>query len=212
MAFFAETTRVVNAAGFTGGVYGFADVILTAHDRGIGDVHWLCGDRAGLTRPNGDAVGIHLYQWNNGRVHIESAPGVWVECDLVEQYEPIGDDMPSAEEIAKAILDTWMDDLRPGVAREQRHPTTVRNALWSAWHTIHFGDEGREGVAGLYPSNRDIVAAIKAGSATATLDEAQLDTLTEGIGARVDALAEQLGVTPALVRQALVDFFRSATA
>ncbi|GLY55178.1 glycoside hydrolase domain-containing protein [Lentzea sp. NBRC 102530] len=103
LAFFAEATRVVREAGFLGGVYGFADIVLSAHDRGIGDVYWLCGDRVNLKRPNGEAVGIHLYQWNNGRVHIESSPGVWVECDLVEQYEVIGDDMPSAQEIAEAV-------------------------------------------------------------------------------------------------------------
>lgn len=90
--FFRGATEVVRASGFLGGVYGFKDVIWWCQDRSIGDVYWMCGSESGM-RP-----GIHLYQWNNGRIY----PG-GVDSDLVKQFELIptkdGDDDVSADDV-----------------------------------------------------------------------------------------------------------------
>lgn len=104
-AFFRGFAAEVRAAGFMAGGYGFRDVIYRLQDRGVVDVLWLCGAESGW-RP-----GIAIYQWNNGRIWPDG-----VECDLVKQFEPIGDDdMPSAQEVAQAVWDhamaeTWVDE------------------------------------------------------------------------------------------------------
>jgi hypothetical protein len=69
------------------------------------------------------------------------------------------DDMPSAQEIADTLLGTWLTDARPGVPDDQRRPTTVGNAIWSTWHTVHFGDP----INNNYPSTKDILNAVEAG-------------------------------------------------
>lgn len=84
-AFFRGAAAEVRAAGFLAGGYGFRDVIYRLQDRGVVDVYWLCGAESGW-RP-----GIHLYQWNNGRIYPAG-----VEADLVKQYEPIP--IPDEEE------------------------------------------------------------------------------------------------------------------
>jgi len=80
MEFFKGAQAIVNAAGFKCCVYGFWDIVYAAQDRGIGDLYWLCG---ALSRWRS---GIHLYQWNNGRIY----PGrPAVDADLCIQFESL---------------------------------------------------------------------------------------------------------------------------
>lgn len=87
MEFFRGAQAVVNAAGFKCCVYGFRDIIWAAQDRGVGDVYWMCGALSNWRQ------GIHLYQWNNGRIY----PG-GVESDLCIQFESIGSERRSRGE------------------------------------------------------------------------------------------------------------------
>lgn len=93
-AFFRGFAAEVRAAGFLAGGYGFWDVIYRLQDRSVVDVLWLCGDERNWRE------GIHLYQWNNGRIY----PG-GVESDLVKQYETFGgNDMPMSQEERRALV------------------------------------------------------------------------------------------------------------
>lgn len=91
--FFAGFAVEVRAAGFLAGGYGFWDVIYRLQNENVVDVLWLCGDERNWRE------GIHLYQWNNGRIY----PG-GVESDLVKQFEKFGeDDVPMSKEEREAL-------------------------------------------------------------------------------------------------------------
>lgn len=78
MAFLDGARSVIDPAGYVLGAYGFADFIYAAQDGGHADRFWLCGAESGVRN------GIHMYQWNNGRVHVDG-----LECDLNKQYLPM---------------------------------------------------------------------------------------------------------------------------
>lgn len=208
MEFFAETTRVVREAGFLGGIYGFADVILTALARGIGDTLWLCGDRAGLFRPDGELTGAHLYQWNNGRVWIEASPGVWVPCDLVEQYLAIGDDTMDDATIDKIAARTANLVFETELGTEIK-PGQVNVANFVRTNTQAFDKDGKPWPistqvldTALDQSGRTVAKAAVS-SAVAEVDEAALaDELAKrGVGA---AFAAE-------VKAALIEVLRKGT-
>jgi hypothetical protein len=68
-------------AEYTPGAYGFADFVFAAAAGGHADRFWLCGaEIPDEHRP----PWLHLYQWNNGRVHVDG-----VECDLNKLYRPL---------------------------------------------------------------------------------------------------------------------------
>jgi len=100
MEFFRGAQSVVNAAGFLCCVYGFWDVIYAAMDRGVGDVYWLCGDIR-RWRP-----GIHLYQFNNGRIYPDFGQ---VEADLCIQFEKIGSPLKKEEAMDSLLVRTHDD-------------------------------------------------------------------------------------------------------
>lgn len=83
MAFLDGARSILRFAGYLTGAYGFADFVYAAQDGGHADVFWLCGAESGV-RP-----GIHMYQWNNGRVYVDD-----LECDLNKQYLPLGGRAP----------------------------------------------------------------------------------------------------------------------
>lgn len=99
------------------------------------------------------------------------------DVSAVRDYWPGVDneeeDMPTADEVANAVVAKLLDknlyllDERPGVPEGERHNTTLINALWSTWHTMHFGDP----VNGLYPSNKDILDAVEASGVTMTPEQ-----------------------------------------
>lgn len=78
MAFLDGARSVIDPAGYMLGAYGFADFIYAAQDGGHADRFWLCGAESGVRN------GIHMYQWNNGRVYVDG-----LECDLNKQYLPM---------------------------------------------------------------------------------------------------------------------------
>jgi len=107
--FFKGAQAVVNAAGLQCCVYGFWDVIYACMDAHVGDLYWLCGAMS-RWRP-----GIHLYQYNNGRVYPAQ-----VEADLCMQFMEIGGPPPLPEEEMASLLVRTHDD-----------PTVFR-VTWSA--------------------------------------------------------------------------------
>lgn len=88
------------------------------------------------------------------------------------------DDMPSAEEVANLVVskllskDLYLLDERPGIPDGERHHTTLINAWWSTWHTMHYGDP----VNGFFPSNKAILDAVEASGVTMTPE--QMETFT----------------------------------
>jgi hypothetical protein len=87
MAFLDGARSVVEE--YTLGAYGFADFVFAAAE-GHADRFWLAGaEIPDESRPDW----LHLYQWNNGRVHVDG-----VECDLNKLYRPLAgvgvQDMP----------------------------------------------------------------------------------------------------------------------
>src|SRR5690349_14297371 len=83
MSFLDGARSVLKPAGYLTGAYGFADFIYAAQDGGHADRFWLCGAESGVR------AGIHMYQWNNGRVYVDG-----LECDLNKQYVSMFDGAP----------------------------------------------------------------------------------------------------------------------
>lgn len=66
--------------------------------------------------------------------------------------------------LTQADADLVVETLLNYVVRDEReekpdgtHDSSVRNMIWSAWHTMHFGDA----VNGNYPSNKNILDAVE---------------------------------------------------
>lgn len=81
MKFLDGARSVLQPAGYLTGAYGFADFVFAAAEGGHADRFWLCGaEIPDDLRPDW----LHMYQWNNGRVHVDG-----LECDLNKQYLPM---------------------------------------------------------------------------------------------------------------------------
>lgn len=87
MAYLDGARVIIEDSGYVLGAYGFKDFIYAAQDGGHADRFWLCGAESGVR------AGIHAYQWNNGRVHVDG-----VECDLNKLYIPMEDTPPTTAE------------------------------------------------------------------------------------------------------------------
>lgn len=101
MRFLDGARPVIEADGYVLGAYGFQDFVYAAQDGGHADRFWLCGAESGVRD------GIHHYQWNNGRVHVDG-----LQCDLNKQYLPMkeSDDMPSLDELKKMPIKLHPDE------------------------------------------------------------------------------------------------------
>lgn len=97
-----------------------------------------------------------------------------------------------AEKIVDHLLTRVLLDSREEKP-DGEHNTTVANALWSTWHTPHFGDA----VNGLYPSNREILDAIQSIVVSLTPEDA------DAIARKVTSLQQEKMV------QAFISAFRS---
>ncbi len=78
MAFLDGARSIFDGSPYVLGAYGFADFVYAAQDGSHADRFWLCGAESGVR------AGVHHYQWNNGRVHVDG-----LECDLNKQYLPL---------------------------------------------------------------------------------------------------------------------------
>lgn len=110
-----------------------------------------------------------------------------------------------AKAAAEATWDHMLLDRREGVPDDQRRHSSAANAVWSSWHTMHFGGVG-------YPSNKQILDAAAAGKLSLSAD--QQAALLAGITRELDELeahlTERLGVSRETVVAALADFYRPA--
>lgn len=116
-----------------------------------------------------------------------------------------GEEMaPSAKDIVDELLDRWLPDERE-VKPNGAHPTTVGNAIWSTWHTVHFGDEGVNGIAGAYPSHADIVKSVQTvASAVADTLGIDADQLTDKLAPKlIEGLKDHVGEGGTLSEEAL---------
>lgn len=171
-AFFRGFAAEVRAAGFLAGGYGFWDVIYRLQDRKVVDVLWLCGDERGWRS------GIHLYQWNNGRIY----PG-GVESDLVKQFEPFGgEDVPMSPEERATLVKEIREQVVEGMKYDVLGPShSVPNAF------VFQGPDG---------ANRGIIDMIRQSNA----NEFSLEALMRLVLQKEDYTVEELAraLAPAL--------------
>lgn len=100
-------------------------------------------------------------------------------------YDTGGEDVitdQDADKIVDRLLNRWLDD-----PREEKpdgvHNTTVGNALFSSWHTLHYGDA----VNGWYPSTKNILDAVEAQGVQMTPE--QLDSFTQSVNRTIREVA-----------------------
>jgi hypothetical protein len=200
MEFLDGARSVIDPAGYVIGAYGFADFVYAAQDGDHADRFWLCGAESGV-RP-----GIHMYQWNNGRVYVDA-----LDCDLNKQYLPMNAGGPGGGGGGGDDV-SWYDKFK----------TPDGNAEYEAWQYLvwsnHY-DNLIPGVVQMVNTQGQVLAAIAEDvSNNVQLTPEQLELLRTGVSADLSRgfnemgayLAERLGVGKDVVHEALRDFFRPA--
>lgn len=198
MAFLDGARSVIDPAGYVTGAYGFRDFIYAAQDGGHADRFWLCGAESGVR------AGIHMYQWNNGRVYVDG-----LECDLNKQFLPMTTGAPGGGGGGGDDV-SWYDKFK----------TADGNATYEAWQFLvwsnHY-DNMIPGIVNLLNVQAQVLADIAEDAGNnVQLTPEQLAQLRAGVSADVsqgldamrDYLAERLGVGHDVVYDALRDFFR----
>lgn len=169
MAFLDGARSILRFAGYLTGAYGFADFVYAAQNGGHADVFWLCGAESGVRN------GIHMYQWNNGRVYVDG-----LECDLNKQYLPVGGRAPGGGGGDQG------DDVGFSEVVTNHNGVTFTAGQWLTWGNEYAAQSAANSAAAL--SKLDAMAAAIA--AIANNQELTPEEMARIVDAAVKANAE----------------------
>lgn len=188
MSFLDGARSVLRPAGYLTGAYGFADFVYAAQNGGHADVFWLCGAESGVR------AGIHMYQWNNGRVYVDG-----LECDLNKQYLPVGGRAPGGGGGDEGADDVGFTD-----------PITNHNGVtFSAGQWLTWGNEYAAQSAANSKAALDKLDAMAAAIAAIARDqditpERMTEIVDQAVRANADVQAQLVaGKTVAVLRDAV---------
>lgn len=176
--------------GHLAGLYGFSDVMGPCVAENWVPWRWQCGAESAVVQ------GVQLYQWNNGRVYVNG-----LECDLNKSYVSIGgNDVGVVDSLSPNALAQIRDELmfhyrpsgwNPETGQVEVSPYNHNDFIWWRQRT---GDES--------------VALDRLNAATLT----QLAAENAALRAAVEKLAENAGITPAELQEAITGALRDGGA
>lgn len=140
-------------------------------------------------RPHSGNLVMHSY-WSSTDCAGPYVRGIYgrILAEAQNWYDTFtGENMPLTQADADLVVTTMMNrfledkrDKKPdGV-----HDTTFGNAVWSTWHTIHFGDP----VNGMYPSTKQILNAVEKSTGIKLTPEA-MTSINEAITKAMSSIA-----------------------